>query len=82
MKEHGVKEEIARKELGKRVNSCWKEINEMMLKPYEMPKPLLTRILNLCRIVDVIYKGEDCYTFSNHTMKNNISLILTDAIPI
>ncbi|KAL8172402.1 hypothetical protein V2J09_024206 [Rumex salicifolius] len=68
MKEHGVKEEIAHKELGKR--------------PYEMPKPLLTRILNLCRIVDVIYKGEDCYTFSKHTMKNNISLILTDPIPI
>ena len=82
MRQHGVNEDAAHEEFGKWVDSCWKDINEMMLKPYEMPNPLLTRILNECRIVDVIYKGEDGYTFSNHTMKNNISLILTDPIPI
>lgn len=82
MRQHGVKEEVAREEFGRRVDGCWKDINEMMMKPYVMPKPLLTQILNECRIVDVIYKGEDGYTFSNNNMKTNISHILTDHIPI
>nr|ALO69830.1 putative sesquiterpene synthase [Persicaria minor] len=82
IRQHGVDEVTAQRELGKRVESSWKDISEMMLKPYMMPKPLLTRIPNECRIVDVIYKGEDSYTFSTTTMKKNISHILTDPIPI
>ncbi|KAL8162410.1 hypothetical protein V2J09_013899 [Rumex salicifolius] len=82
MREHGVEEDIAYKELGNKVDSSWKEINQMMLKPYVMPGPILARILNLCRALDVFYKGEDCYTFSDYTMKNYISLILTHPIPL
>lgn len=82
MRQHGTTAEQAQKDLSEQMENSWKDINEEMLRPHVIPQPLLTRILNLCRIVDVIYKGEDTYTFANHTMKNNIAKMLTDPIPV
>ncbi|GAB4858960.1 hypothetical protein Ancab_010432 [Ancistrocladus abbreviatus] len=82
MRQHSATEEQAKQELYRRVNNAWMDVNEVMMQPNIIPRSLLTRILNLCRAVDVIYKGEDSYTFATHTMKNNIKMILTDPIPI
>ncbi|GAB4825744.1 hypothetical protein Ancab_008619 [Ancistrocladus abbreviatus] len=77
-----VSEKQVRDELDKRVTNAWKDVNQALIRPTVMPSPLLTQILNLCQAMDVIYKGEDTYTFANRTMKNNIAMILTDPIPI
>lgn len=82
MKEYGVSEEEAREKLNKQVEDAWKDINEGMLRPYALPKPLLARIIELSRLVDVIYKGEDGYTTVSKTIKNKIELVLVDQVPL
>ncbi|KAH9755851.1 alpha-humulene/(-)-(E)-beta-caryophyllene synthase [Citrus sinensis] len=64
MKQHGATEEEACNEFRKQVSNAWKDINEDCLRPTVVPMPLLMRILNLTRVIDVIYKYEDGYTHS------------------
>ncbi|GAB4825680.1 hypothetical protein Ancab_008553 [Ancistrocladus abbreviatus] len=82
IRQYGVTEEKALQELNRRVTDAWKDVNQAMLRPHVMPRPLLNLAVNLCRAVEVIYKDEDTYTNPDHTMKNNIALIMTDPIPI
>ncbi|KAJ4827207.1 hypothetical protein Tsubulata_016800 [Turnera subulata] len=81
-KEHGVPEEEACKVLQMEVVKAWKDINEECLKPTAVPMPLLTRILNLTRVIDVIYKDEDCYTHVGKVMKSNVASVLIHPVPI
>ena len=32
------------------------------IRPTEVPVPLLTRVVNLARVMDLLYKVEDAYT--------------------
>nr|F6M8H7.1 RecName: Full=Probable sesquiterpene synthase; Short=SmSTPS [Santalum murrayanum]AEF32537.1 putative sesquiterpene synthase [Santalum murrayanum] len=80
MKQYGVTEEEAHDEFRKRLVKAWKDINEECLRPYRVPKPLLTRILNLTRVIDVIYKNEDGYTHVKKAMKDNIASLLIDPV--
>ncbi|GAB4825721.1 hypothetical protein Ancab_008594 [Ancistrocladus abbreviatus] len=82
MRQYGVTEEKALQELNRRVTDAWKDVNQAMLRPHVMPRPLLNLAVNFCRAVEVVYKDEDTYTTPNHIMKNNITLIMTDPIPI
>ena len=43
--------------------------------------PLLTRILNLARVMDVVYKYEDGYTHSEVVLKDFIASMLIDPVP-
>jgi len=61
MKQHGATEEEAINEFRKEITDAWKDINEECLYPTIVPMPLVTRILNLARVIDVVYKGEDGY---------------------
>uniref|UniRef100_A0A2N9FGL6 CCHC-type domain-containing protein n=1 Tax=Fagus sylvatica TaxID=28930 RepID=A0A2N9FGL6_FAGSY len=54
MAQHGATEEEATNELSKQVKDAWKDINEECLNPTTVPMPLLTRILNLARVMDVV----------------------------
>jgi (-)-germacrene D synthase len=54
MAQHGATEEEATNELSKQVKDAWKNINEECLNPTTVPMPLLTRILNLARVMDVV----------------------------
>jgi hypothetical protein len=64
------------------VVNAWKDINEECLKPTAVPTPLLERILNLSRVIDVIYKEEDGYTHVGKVMKNNVASLLINSVPI
>ncbi|MFQ6635363.1 hypothetical protein Gotur_011649, partial [Gossypium turneri] len=46
----------------KQLNNAWKDINEEFLKPTAAPTSALNRILNLARVIDLLYTGEDAYT--------------------
>ncbi|GAB2284625.1 hypothetical protein Dimus_019080 [Dionaea muscipula] len=83
MKQYDVSEEAACEELMKRVNEAWKDLVQEMLRPTVVPMPLLICILNLTRVVEILYYGgEDHYTSASADMRTNIRIMLVDPIPI
>ncbi|KAI9186809.1 hypothetical protein LWI28_021191 [Acer negundo] len=82
MNQHGATEEETYNEFWKQVRSAWKDINEECLLPTVVPMPLLTRILNLARVIDVIYKDEDGYTHAGGFLKDFVASLLTNPVPI
>ncbi|KAI4354667.1 hypothetical protein L6164_003514 [Bauhinia variegata] len=82
MKEHGVQKHEAIDELQKEVVKAWKDVNEEFLDPTQVPKPLLMPVLNLTRVMDVLYKNEDCYTYSQGSTKNYIKALLLNPVPV
>ncbi|KAJ8428541.1 hypothetical protein Cgig2_003789 [Carnegiea gigantea] len=80
---HGaLSEEYAHEALKDKVEEAWKDLNEAMLRPFAIAKPLLDRILDMARVSDVAYKGEDGYTIVSQAMKDREKLLLMDPIPI
>ncbi|KAK4760026.1 hypothetical protein SAY87_023157 [Trapa incisa] len=87
MKEHGVTEEMAVKELWKKVDYAWKDLNSQCLQPIPVSDPvsdlLLTRVLNLTRCLSLFYNDKiDYYTHSNLKFKQKVVALLIDPIPI
>lgn len=70
MNEHEISQGKAEEELKGRVFDARKDMNEGCLLPTEVSVPLLVRILNLSRVVDVIYKDEDNYTNAGTKLRN------------
>ncbi|KAK7313004.1 hypothetical protein VNO77_37321 [Canavalia gladiata] len=82
MKQHGATKCEAVDELHKQITSAWKDINEEYLDPTKVPRLLLTVVLNLSRVMDVLYKDADGYTHSNGSTKNNIATLLLNPWPV
>ena len=80
MKQYGASEEEVYDEFQKQVVDAWRDINEEFLRPTVVPMPLLMRVLNLSRVMDVIYTGEDGYTHVGKVMKNNVASLLIHPI--
>ncbi|KDP36233.1 hypothetical protein JCGZ_09953 [Jatropha curcas] len=82
MKQNGVSEEATRDEFNKQIVSAWKDINEACLKPTEVPLPILTRVVNLARVMDYLYKDGDEYTHTGELMKSSITSVFIDPVQI
>ena len=82
MKQYDVSEEEAYIVLNKKVDDAWKDINEECLVPLDVPMPLLMRIVNLTRVVHVLYKDGYNYTNAAGITKNLIKSIFVDPIPL
>ncbi|RVW82922.1 Sesquiterpene synthase [Vitis vinifera] len=67
-------------EFQKQVVDAWRDINEEFLRPTVVPMPLLMCVLNLSRVMDVIYTGGDGYTHVGKVMKNNVASLLIHSI--
>ncbi|KAL3740130.1 hypothetical protein ACJRO7_021418 [Eucalyptus globulus] len=81
MKLYGVTEQEAENNLHKQVNDSWKDINEECLRPTAVAMPLLVGILNLSRVMDVLYKdGGDHYTNPHIALKDYIHSVLIDPV--
>ena len=80
MKQHNVTKQDAINELHRQVISAWKDINEECLNPTEVPKFLLMLVVNLTRVMDVLYKDGDCYTHSKGSTKDNIIALLLNPV--
>ncbi|KAF8026080.1 hypothetical protein BT93_F2789 [Corymbia citriodora subsp. variegata] len=81
MKKYGVTEREAEDDLRKQVNDAWKDMNEECLRPTAVAMPLLMGILNLTRVMDVLYKdGGDHYTNPHITLKDYINSVLIDPV--
>ncbi|PPD66768.1 hypothetical protein GOBAR_DD36354 [Gossypium barbadense] len=82
MKQYGVSMQEAYDELYKQINNAWKDINEEFLKPTAAPTSALNRILNLARVIDLLYTSEDAYTQVVESAKTSITALLIDSIPV
>ncbi|PRQ20470.1 putative lyase [Rosa chinensis] len=85
MKEHCATEEEATIELTKQVNNAWKDMNEGWLNSAgaaNVPRALLLCIINLARVIEVIYKHEDGFTHAETGLKDIITSLLVEPVPI
>ncbi|XP_077223203.1 beta-cubebene synthase-like [Tasmannia lanceolata] len=81
VKEHGISEQEACAKLRELIVFAWKDINKACLdRPVSLT--LLMRIVNLARVMEVLYKDEDGYTFSNGKTKERITLLFVDPIAL
>nr|GLL29743.1 (-)-germacrene D synthase-like [Ipomoea trifida] len=80
MKEYGKSKEETTTELQEQVINAWKDINQECLKPTVFPMPILTRILNLTRVIDLLYHDGDLYTHSKTKLKQIITSTLVNPI--
>ncbi|XP_020163808.2 (-)-germacrene D synthase-like isoform X1 [Aegilops tauschii subsp. strangulata] len=67
IKEHGVTVDQAKEALGGLVEEQWRSINEEFLSNTTVPVEVLTRVVNLARVMDCMYKNLDGYTHSSET---------------
>ncbi|KAJ0102231.1 hypothetical protein Patl1_04440 [Pistacia atlantica] len=81
MIQHGVSEEEVIELFSKEISNAWKDTNQEFLKPTAVPAPLLKRILNLSRAMDVIYKDDDTYT-NSYKLKEDIASLLVNPISL
>ena len=80
VKQYGVSEEKVYCEFHGQVEKAWLYINQECLKPTAVPMPILTRVVNLSRVMDVIYKEADGYTHVGKVMKDNIASLFIDPL--
>ncbi|KAG5574792.1 hypothetical protein H5410_054926 [Solanum commersonii] len=82
-RDYGVSIEEAMVKFREMAEIAWKDLNEGILRPNHVSMEFLTRILNLVRLIDVIYKhNEDGYTHPEKVLKPHIVALLVDSIEI
>ncbi|KAL0363720.1 UNVERIFIED_CONTAM: Bicyclogermacrene synthase [Sesamum calycinum] len=81
IEEHNVSKQDAVDEFKNRIEAAWKDINEAFLRPTKIPAPLLDRILNFSRVIEVMYSKGDWYTHVGPEMQSFINQLLIEPIP-
>ncbi|TYI32048.1 hypothetical protein ES332_A04G030800v1 [Gossypium tomentosum] len=82
MEEYGVTAQEAYDVFNKHVESAWKDVNQEFIKPTEMPTEVLNRSLNLARVMDVLYREGDGYTYVGKVAKGGITSLLIEPIAL
>ncbi|XP_034212836.1 (-)-alpha-pinene synthase-like [Prunus dulcis] len=82
MKQYGVPEQEVLDIFNKQAKDLWKDINKEYLRPTDVPMPVLMRVLNLTRVVDLLYKGVDGYTHVGKVMKDSVASFLIEPMPL
>ena len=80
--EYGVTKQEAFDELNRQTAKAWKDINGECLNSNAVPMEALQRVLNLAKVICLIYKDEDGYTHSATVLKDYISLMLVDPVKL
>ncbi|KAM7486315.1 hypothetical protein LguiA_002324 [Lonicera macranthoides] len=82
MKQHSVTKEEAFVEFNRRITDAWKDMNQECLRPTAVPMALLERVLNLARVINIMYKDEDIYKNAKTRVKNFITSLFIENVPI
>ncbi|WRX28141.1 Terpene synthase [Theobroma cacao] len=82
IKQYGVSDREAYDGFNKQVEDAWMDFNEEFLKPTAGPEPVLVRVLNLDRAMELLSKDEDAYTHVREVAITSIASLLIDPIPI
>ncbi|KAK9057825.1 hypothetical protein SSX86_022663 [Deinandra increscens subsp. villosa] len=80
MKEHGVKEEHVYSVFNQRVEDAWKDMNRELLMCEEISMTLKTRVINLARVMEVLYKYDDTLKFVGEELKGYIKSCFINCI--
>lgn len=81
MEEHNVSKKETVFLFNNQIESAWKDVNEAFLMPTKIPAPLLYRILNFARVIEVIYSKGDWYTNVGPQMQTFINQLLVHPLP-
>ncbi|GMI92261.1 hypothetical protein like AT3G14490 [Hibiscus trionum] len=82
MKQHKVSRTEAIRDFQAIIAEGWKEVNEGCMRPTALPMPVVRAALNYHRLLDFAYRDNDEYTFSHSFLKDTITKVLIDPIPI
>ncbi|CAL8151359.1 unnamed protein product [Prunus armeniaca] len=82
MKQYGVSEQETVDFFKKQIMDLWKDINEEFLRPTAVPMPVLKRVLNLTRVADLLYKGEDGFTRVGKVTKDSVASVCINPVPL
>ncbi|CAI9757118.1 unnamed protein product [Fraxinus pennsylvanica] len=82
MNEKGSSKEDAFTELQKLVTNAWKDINQECLRPTVVPMDILMRVVNLARVINLIYRDGDGYTNSKTKLRGFITDVLVEPVKI
>ncbi|XVF70537.1 hypothetical protein PTKIN_Ptkin11bG0169400 [Pterospermum kingtungense] len=83
MKEYGVSKKEAIEVLQERIKDGWKDLNEgFMERPMPVARQILMAAFNIARVSEVLYKEDDGYTKPEISLKNFITKVLIDPIPL
>ncbi|XP_043708496.1 (-)-germacrene D synthase-like [Telopea speciosissima] len=78
-----VSEQEVNDELKRRVVDAWKDINEACMKPMiDVPMQVLLRCVNLVRMAEHFYLYTDGFTIPNEVLKEPITSLFVDPIPM
>lgn len=80
MRETGCSKMEAFSEFSKRVKKAWKDINEELVEAQGTRMAIVLRVVNLARVINLLYVGEDAYGNSSSKTKNLIKGVLVDAV--
>ncbi|XP_020417018.1 (-)-alpha-pinene synthase-like isoform X2 [Prunus persica] len=82
MKQYGVSEQETVDVFKKQIMVLWKDINEEFLRPTAVPMPVLKRVLNLTRVADLLYKGEDGFTHVGKVTRGSVASVCINPVPL
>ena len=80
MKEFDVTEQHVYNVFNKNVEDAWVEMNEESLNCKDVEMPVIMRVINLARAMDVLYKNKDHYTHVGPELINHIKSLVADPI--
>ncbi|XP_076886255.1 alpha-isocomene synthase-like [Bidens hawaiensis] len=82
MNEYGVSEQHVYDLFNIKIEEAWKEMNQESLKCKDVAMPVILRVINLARAMDVLYKNKDHFTHVGEELINHIKSLVVDAIVI
>ncbi|KAL0443445.1 UNVERIFIED_CONTAM: Germacrene-D synthase [Sesamum latifolium] len=82
MNQYGVSKEEAIVEIRKLTKKAWKDMNQECLQPTPVSVPVLTRVVNLARIIHLFYAYADEYTNSKINIKDIIYDVLVEPVTV
>nr|AAX84550.1 sesquiterpene cyclase [Ixeridium dentatum] len=82
MKQFHVTEQHVYDLFNEKVEDAWEEMNKESLICKDVEMPVVMRVINLARAMDVLYKNKDHYTHVGEELINHINSLVVDAIII
>ncbi|XVF70539.1 hypothetical protein PTKIN_Ptkin11bG0169600 [Pterospermum kingtungense] len=81
--EYGVSKKEAIDVFKERIKDGWKDLNEgVMERPMPVARQILMAAFNIARVSKVLYRDDDGYTKPEISLKNYITKVLIDPIPL
>lgn len=82
MKQYDVTEEYVRNVFNHKIEDAWKALTKESLECKNIPMPLIIRVINLARVMDVLYKTKDGFTHVGEEVIGHIKSLLIHRMDI